>query len=142
MNNLSGHIIKGYELQERIGIGGFGVVYKALQSTVGRKVVLKIILSHFANPPDFDDFSNWSPDGTKILFNLDRDGNLEIYVMNADGSDPVNLTHNIRRNFTQYGLVPVSDPYNVPKFRTHRSQSTYLSRMTFKPVLYKVKTLF
>jgi Tol biopolymer transport system component len=28
----------------------------------------------------------WSPDGTKIAFNSDRDGNAEIYVMNVDGT--------------------------------------------------------
>ena len=28
----------------------------------------------------------WSPDGTKIAFASDRDGNSEIYAMNADGT--------------------------------------------------------
>lgn len=35
---------------------------------------------------------SWSPDGTRIAFETRRDGNSEIYVMDADGSDPVNLT--------------------------------------------------
>jgi TolB protein len=34
----------------------------------------------------------WSPDGQKIAFSSDRDGNYEIYVMNADGTNPVRLT--------------------------------------------------
>ena len=34
----------------------------------------------------------WSPDGTKIAFTSNRDGNLEIYVMSADGENPKNLT--------------------------------------------------
>jgi serine/threonine protein kinase len=46
-------VIKGYELRERIGSGGFGVVHRAFQTTVGREVAIKIILPHFANPPDF-----------------------------------------------------------------------------------------
>ncbi len=46
-------VIKGYELHERIGSGGFGVVHRAYQTTVGREVAIKIILPHFANHPDF-----------------------------------------------------------------------------------------
>ena len=36
----------------------------------------------------------WSPDGTQIAFDSDRDGNDEIYVMAADGSQPTRLTRN------------------------------------------------
>lgn len=53
MEQLSGTIIKGYELQDRIGAGGFGAVYRAYQSTVGREVAIKIILPGFANWPEF-----------------------------------------------------------------------------------------
>ena len=53
MDNLSRQVIKGYELRERIGAGGFGAVYRAYQSTVGREVAIKIVLPGFANHPDF-----------------------------------------------------------------------------------------
>ena len=33
-----------------------------------------------------------SPDGTRVALTSRRDGNTEIYVMDADGGDPVNLT--------------------------------------------------
>jgi Tol biopolymer transport system component len=36
----------------------------------------------------------WSPDGEKIAFCSDRDGNWEIYVMDADGRNETNLTSN------------------------------------------------
>jgi Tol biopolymer transport system component/tRNA A-37 threonylcarbamoyl transferase component Bud32 len=36
----------------------------------------------------------WSPDGQQIAFHSFRDGNFEIYVMNADGSNRTRLTHN------------------------------------------------
>jgi WD40 repeat protein len=40
---------------------------------------------------DFD--STWSPDGKQIAFRSQRDGNDEIYVMNADGTCQRNLTN-------------------------------------------------
>jgi TolB protein len=40
----------------------------------------------------------WSPDGRKLLFVSRRDRNAEIYVVNADGSSPRNLTRNPARD--------------------------------------------
>ena len=37
---------------------------------------------------------SWSPDGKRIAFMSDRDGNWEIYVMDADGGNQQNLTNN------------------------------------------------
>ena len=53
MQDLSGQHIKGYELREIIGTGGFGAVYRAYQPVIGREVAIKIILPHYANHPDF-----------------------------------------------------------------------------------------
>ncbi len=36
----------------------------------------------------------WSPDGSKIAFTSDRDGDREVYMMNPDGSDQLNITNN------------------------------------------------
>ena len=36
----------------------------------------------------------WSPDGTRIAFTSYRDGNHEIYVMDADGRNVIRLTNN------------------------------------------------
>ena len=43
-----------------------------------------------------------SPDGSRIAFYSDRDGHADLFVMNADGSDPVNLTRGIRNSDTEY----------------------------------------
>src|SRR5687767_4885353 len=44
--------------------------------------------------PSLDEYPTWSPDGEQIAFMSHRDGNWEIYVMNADGSDSRRLTDN------------------------------------------------
>src|SRR5262245_12758365 len=43
---------------------------------------------------DGESIPSWSPDGTKIAFASNRDGNWEIYVVNADGSGLHRLTNN------------------------------------------------
>src|SRR5258708_39162606 len=53
MQNLSGQIIKGYELREAIGAGGFGAVYRAYQPVVERDVAIKVIRSEYANQAEF-----------------------------------------------------------------------------------------
>jgi Tol biopolymer transport system component len=46
---------------------------------------LRNLTQHVAH----DAYADWSPDGTKILFHSDRSGAYELWVMNADGADPV-----------------------------------------------------
>ena len=36
--------------------------------------------------------ASFSPDGSKIVFMSSRDGKLEVYVMNADGTEVTQLT--------------------------------------------------
>ena len=40
-----------------------------------------------------DSTPTWSADSTKVAFSSDETGNLDIYVMNADGAERVNLTN-------------------------------------------------
>ncbi|MEW5870615.1 MAG: protein kinase [Chloroflexota bacterium] len=51
--DLSGRAIRGYALAERIGAGGMGAVYRAVQPNVEREVAIKIILPAFANQTEF-----------------------------------------------------------------------------------------
>jgi len=53
MDDIIGKTIKGYQLKERIGGGGFGEVYRAEQNSILREVAIKIIHATYANHPDF-----------------------------------------------------------------------------------------
>jgi Tol biopolymer transport system component len=49
-------------------------------------------LKRLTSNPENDLSPAWSPDRTQIAFHSDRDGNGEIYVMNANGSTQTRLT--------------------------------------------------
>jgi Tol biopolymer transport system component/pimeloyl-ACP methyl ester carboxylesterase len=63
-------------------------VKDALQSTDGSDQRLLL------DDPVYASGADWSPDGSQIVFESGRDGKAEIYVMQADGSNPQRLTHN------------------------------------------------
>jgi WD40 repeat protein/DNA-binding CsgD family transcriptional regulator len=45
--------IRGYKIEERLGMGRYGVVYRAFQTAVQREVAIKTIRPQMANQPDF-----------------------------------------------------------------------------------------
>ena len=46
-----------------------------------------------------DIYPTWSPDGSKLAFVSDREGNEEIYLISRDGNELVNLTNNAGSDF-------------------------------------------
>lgn len=48
--------------------------------------------SQLTSTPQLEDMPTWSPNGKQIAFMSRRDGYASVYLMNADGSDQVNLT--------------------------------------------------
>jgi Tol biopolymer transport system component len=57
------------------------------------------------NPMSSDIFPAWSPDGTKIAFSSSRDGDSDIYVMDADGKNLIRLTRD-----PEYDSIPNWSP--------------------------------
>jgi Tol biopolymer transport system component len=50
-------------------------------------------LVRLTDAPGYDAEGSYSPDGKKIVFCSERDGNRELYIMNADGKNVRQLTH-------------------------------------------------
>src|SRR5215216_5466209 len=48
----------------------------------------------FDAPGKYDSAPNWSPDGRQIAFESDQNGDMEIYAMDADGTDVRQITDN------------------------------------------------
>jgi len=89
--------------------GGFAGMRKPSMAPDGSRVIFSIPANsgqqiHSVNnqgqdrkPLTQSSFNSWptfSPDGKKIAFGSSRDGNYEIYVMDANGDNPRRLTNN------------------------------------------------
>lgn len=56
----------------------------------------------------------WSPDGAQIAFQTMKDGNFEIYVMDADGSHLRNLTNHPAHDYWPSWVAPGKSPAGAP----------------------------
>lgn len=50
---MIGETIREFEIQSELGSGGYGVVYRAHDTSVNRDVAIKVILPQYANKPEF-----------------------------------------------------------------------------------------
>lgn len=77
-------------------------------------------------PGNVDENPSWSPDGQQIAFDSNRDGNYDIYVMNTDGSNIVQLTKSPTALLWELVLISTSgDGY--PVWSPDGSQIAFIS---------------
>jgi tricorn protease len=51
------------------------------------------VATRLSSPPGEESFPRFSPDGTKIAYSANYDGNTDVYVVPAAGGEPIRLTH-------------------------------------------------
>ncbi len=79
--------VNGYlACQSARGVNGNNEVFRFNPSSTETDV------ANLTNHPAFDGRPKWSPDGRQIAFESNRNGPVEIYIMNADGSNVRRLT--------------------------------------------------
>jgi len=49
--------------------------------------------TRLSSPPGEESFPRFSPDGTKLAYSADYDGNTDVYVVPTAGGEPIRLTH-------------------------------------------------
>jgi Tol biopolymer transport system component len=69
-------------------------------------------LTNLTNDPAHDVDPYWSPNGKRIAFLSDRAGYMQVFVMNADGSDVFQLTHREADHSFQGLISDTFDPWS------------------------------
>ncbi|MEQ1592682.1 MAG: Ig-like domain-containing protein [Thiobacillaceae bacterium] len=98
--------------------GGALSVYTITQPSNGTVSLVPSPITSFTNINNnsaVDAHGDWSPDGSKIAFTSNRDGDYEIFVMNANGTNVVPLTSN----------TSIQD--NQPAWSPNGNQIAYMS---------------
>ena len=49
---MLGRHIGEYVIEERIGLGGMGIVYRAVQPLIGKRVAIKVLSPHLDSHPE------------------------------------------------------------------------------------------
>jgi Tol biopolymer transport system component len=94
---------------------GETIAFKSSRTTPGNEDIFLMTaagsdVTPITDHPGRDVDPAWSPDGSQIAFASDRDGDLGIYIMNADGTEVTRLVGSGRAPVWTPGLLPPPEP--------------------------------
>jgi len=96
----------GYEILPQFSPDGSFIIFQSWESSVKEISFLNllegIVINLTRNPKGNDvigEGNAFSPDGEKIIFSSDRDGNKNIYIMSSNGSNQKQLTKHLSDDY-------------------------------------------
>ena len=99
--DISENTLRSYRLwlnRQSAGIGDGGEQKTLKKNTQNYYLIALRAFLKYLQRRGVDAHPMWSPDGKRIAFTSNRDGNPEIYLMNADGSRPRRITNHPERD--------------------------------------------
>lgn len=119
MSDWIGRRIDQYHIEAQLGSGGMGVVYRALDTNLGRPVAIKVMHPHFAAQASFRQ-RFWQE--ARAIAQLDHPSIVKLFAFNA-AADPLymvmeyvpggSLGQHIRRLHTQRQHLPLAEVLEV-----------------------------
>jgi serine/threonine protein kinase len=114
---MIGETIAHYRITAKIGEGGMGEVYRAIDTKLGRDVALKFLPDHFADEPDrlsrfqreAQVLASLNHPNIAQIYGLEESGNARCIVMELVEGDT--LADRIAR-----GPIPVEDALNIARY--------------------------
>ena len=82
-----------FRIEHSVSPGTYYIKVESWRAGTGSYFIDARVLRRLTNHSATDGLPAWSPDGRHIAFQSNRNGNFEIYVMAADGSNPRRLTN-------------------------------------------------
>ncbi len=116
--DLVGKKLRGYQIVEKVGEGGYGAVYRAFQPIVKREVAIKVILPQFASHPKFSKRFELE---AKVVAQIEHLHIIPLYEYWVDDSSMYIVMRYIRRG-SAHDLLKREGPWSLARAQTLLSQ--------------------